>query len=115
MWSAIVRSLAAVSPDFLKVFDVQPIIGRDFASGDAKKGAAPTLLVSYGYWKQYLGAPRDLSQSHLKIGDAIFAVIGVMPDRFPGLRPPWNDWNHVAQCGGRWATVVAEVVLEDTP
>ena len=67
------------------------MIGRDFASGDAKKGAAPTVLVSYGYWKQYLGAPRDLSQSHLKIADAVFSVIGVLPAgfRFPTDADLW--------------------------
>ena len=77
------RSLVAnVSPDFLKVFRVQPIIGRDFSAADAKKGAAPVALVSYGYWKQDLGSPPDLSRSRLKIDHAVFSVIGVLPDRF---------------------------------
>src|SRR5262249_46639607 len=58
---------AIVSPDFLKVLAVQPVIGRDFAPGDAKKGAEPVLLVSDGYWKQYLGSSRDPSQARLKI------------------------------------------------
>jgi len=62
--------VASVSPDFLKVFGIQPILGRDFSAGDAKKGAARTTLVSYGYWKQYLGSSQDLSQSHLKIDGA---------------------------------------------
>jgi putative ABC transport system permease protein len=74
--------VAGVSPGFLKVFGVQPILGRDFTTGDAKKGAAPVVLVSYGYWKQYLGSPQDLSQSHLKIDGAIFSVIGVLPAGF---------------------------------
>jgi hypothetical protein len=30
---------AGVSRDFFKVFGVQPIIGRDFSAGDARKGA----------------------------------------------------------------------------
>src|SRR5206468_6348633 len=38
--------VATVSPEFLKVFGVQPILGRDFAVSDAKKGAARTVLVS---------------------------------------------------------------------
>jgi putative ABC transport system permease protein len=45
---------AGVTPGFFTVFGVQPIIGRDFGIGDNKKGAAPVVLVSYGYWKQYL-------------------------------------------------------------
>ena len=77
--------VAHVSPGFLRVFGIQPILGRDFTASDAKKGAGPTLLVSYGYWRQYLGSPRDLSQSHLKIDGAVYSVIGLLPAgfRFP--------------------------------
>jgi len=74
--------VASVTPDFLKVFGIQPILGRDFSSSDAKKGAAPTVIVSDGYWRQYLGSSRDLSQSHLKIDNAVFSVIGVLPAGF---------------------------------
>jgi predicted permease len=84
-------SVANVSPDFLKVFGVQPILGRDFIAGDAKKGAGPTVLVSYGYWKQELGSPQDLSQSRLKIDGAVYTVIGVLPAgfRFPSHVDLW--------------------------
>ncbi len=75
-------TVAGVSPDFLKVFGVQPIIGREFSAGDAKKGAGRTVLVSYGYWKQHLGSPLDLSQAHLKIDAGVYSVIGVLPERF---------------------------------
>ncbi|HKM91829.1 MAG TPA: ABC transporter permease [Candidatus Acidoferrales bacterium] len=75
-------TVAAVTPDFLKVFRVQPIIGRDFSAGDNKKGAVPTVLVSFGYWKQYLGASEDLSQSRLKINNEVFSIIGVLPAGF---------------------------------
>src|SRR5467141_899835 len=84
-------TVAGVSPDFLKVFGIQPILGRDFDASDAKKGAGPTVLVSYGYWKQQLGSPRDLSQSQLKIDSAVFSVIGVLPAgfRFPADVDLW--------------------------
>jgi putative ABC transport system permease protein len=76
------RTVAGVSPDFLKVFGVQPILGRDFSPSDAKKGAGRTVLVSYGYWRQYLGSSPDLRQSHLKIDGAVYSVIGVLPAGF---------------------------------
>src|SRR6267143_2556118 len=75
-------TVAHVSPEFLKVFGVQPIIGRDFRISDSKKGAAPVVLASYGYWRQYLEASPDLSQAHLKIDGAVFSVIGVLPAGF---------------------------------
>jgi predicted permease len=84
-------TVATVSPDFLKVFGVQPIIGRDFNADDGKKGSGPTALVSYGYWRQYLGSPHDLSRSRLKIDRTVFSVIGVVPDgfRFPADADLW--------------------------
>jgi putative ABC transport system permease protein len=84
-------AVAHVSPDFLKVFSIQPVFGRDFTAGDAKKGAGPTVLVSHGYWRQDLGSPQDLSQAHLKIDGAVYSVIGVLPAgfRFPADVDLW--------------------------
>jgi putative ABC transport system permease protein len=84
-------AVAAVTPDFLNVFGIQPILGRDFSAADAKKGAARTVLVGYGYWRQHLGATEDLSQSHLKIDGAVYSVIGVLPAgfRFPAEAELW--------------------------
>jgi len=77
------RSMVAhVSTDFFRVFRVQPIIGRDFTVSDAKHGAAPVVVVSYGYWNQYLRSSLDFSQLQLKIDNALFSVIGVLPDGF---------------------------------
>jgi len=77
------RSMVAyVSPQFFRVFRVQPLFGREFMGADAKQGAAPVVVVSYGYWKQYLGSSANLSQLHLKIDNAVFSVISVMPPSF---------------------------------
>jgi putative ABC transport system permease protein len=77
------RSLVAhVSPGFFNVFRVQPVIGRDFMPSDGKKAAAPVVVVSYGYWRQYLGSAQDLSRLRLKIDNALFSVIGVLPEGF---------------------------------
>lgn len=74
--------VASVSPEFFKVFRVQPSIGREFSAAEARKGAAPVVLVSYGYWKQYLGSSRNLSRAHLKIDNQDFSVSGVLPKGF---------------------------------
>jgi putative ABC transport system permease protein len=84
-------TVAIVTPDFLNVFGMQPIIGRDFSAADARKGAGRTVLLSYGYWRQHLGSTQDLSQSHLKIDGAVYSVIGVLPAgfRFPADAELW--------------------------
>jgi len=90
--------VSPVTPEFLKVLGIAPIVGRDFTEHDNQKGATPVALVSYGYWRQYLGAAKDLSQAHLKINNAVYSVGGVLP---PGFRFP-NDaevWS-AADLGG---------------
>ncbi len=83
--------IARVSPGFFNVFRIQPIMGRAFIPTDAGQGSAAVALVSYGYWKQHLGACQDLSQLHLKIDNKIFSVIGVIPGdfRFPSDAQLW--------------------------
>jgi putative ABC transport system permease protein len=84
-------TVAHVSPGFLTVFGIQPMLGRDFSADDGEKGAGRYALVSYGYWRQDLGAPSDLSQSHLKIDGAVYSVIGVLPAGF-GFPVEVNLW-----------------------
>jgi putative ABC transport system permease protein len=83
--------VASVSTQFFRVFRVQPLFGREFMAVDAKQGAAPVAVVSYGYWKQYLGSSPDLSRLHLKIDNADFSLIGVMPEsfQFPSAAELW--------------------------
>ena len=82
------RTTAAfVSRDFFPLMRVQPILGRGFADEDQHFGAAPTALVSYSYWRQYLNGASDLSSSKLTVQDQAVSVIGVLP---PGFRFPEN-------------------------
>jgi len=74
--------VASVTPEFFKVFGVQPILGRTFSAAEVKKGAGPVAVVGYGYWKEHLGSSPDLSRWHLKIGNEMASVIGVLPGGF---------------------------------
>jgi predicted permease len=84
-------TVTRVSSDFFRVFRIQPILGRELTAADAKKGAAPVALVSYGYWKQYFGSSPDLSPLYLKIDNTVYSVVGVLPDgfRFPAETALW--------------------------
>jgi putative ABC transport system permease protein len=77
--------VAWVSPDFLKVLGVNVAMGRDFAATDNLKGAARTVLVSDGYWREFLGGARDLSRVSVRIANDAYSVVGVLP---PGFRFP---------------------------
>ena len=61
-------------------------------------GASPLAEVSE---RLAAAKPSDLAEIELS--------------QYRGLLAPWNDWDHVANCGRRWAPVVARIVLDDKP
>src|ERR1700685_463407 len=44
-----------VSSDFFPLLGVRPVIGRAFAPDEDRIGAAPTVLISAGFWKRKFG------------------------------------------------------------
>jgi len=77
--------LAWVSHDFFTLMRVEPVLGRGFAEEDQRFGTAPVALVSYAYWKQYLGGTTDLARIKLTVENQSCSIIGVLP---PGFRFP---------------------------
>lgn len=74
--------VAFVSQDFFHAMGVAPALGRGFSPDEMRQGAGPAALVSYGYWRERLGASRDLSRFKLKMGEYVFSVVGVLPRGF---------------------------------
>jgi len=75
-------TVASVSRDFFETLGVEPFRGRTFVADEQRLHGAPSAIVSYGYWKQYLGGAADLSRFLLKIAGADYAIVGVMPAGF---------------------------------
>ena len=75
-------NVAAVSQDFFKVMRVEPVQGRDFAADELRLHGTPAMIVSYGYWQQYLGSRADFSNLHLTMEGQVYSVVGVMPQGF---------------------------------
>jgi predicted permease len=73
---------AYVSQDFFRVLGAQPDIGRGFLPEDARGGANPVAVLSYGYWRRLLGGREDLAATPLRIGDMSYTVVGVTPRGF---------------------------------
>src|SRR5262245_48839246 len=82
---------AYVSQDFFRVLGAQPDIGRGFLPEDARVGANPVAVVSYGYWRRLLGGREDLAATPLRIGDMSYTVVGVTPRgfNFPNETEVW--------------------------
>lgn len=81
-------NVAAATSDFFESLGVEPFRGRAFAAEEHREHGAPAIIVSYGYWRRYLGGETDLSKFHLSLEGGVFPVIGVMPAGFdfpPGV------------------------------
>ena len=74
--------VALVSADFFRVMGVAPFRGRNFSADELRQGGRPAALVSYGYWRQELGASDDLSHFTLTAERHAFSVVGVLPRGF---------------------------------
>jgi putative ABC transport system permease protein len=75
-------NIAVVSSDFFKTLGVEPFLGRAFATDEQRLHGAPAMIVSYGYWRRYLGGSADLSKFHLAMEGRVYPVVGVMPAGF---------------------------------
>src|SRR3954470_20422821 len=81
-------NVCAVSPDFFPVLGVTPVVGRVLTEDAASKEA---VVVSYSFWKRFLGARTDLDGMSLRSGNHSFTVIGVLPSEmeFPPNTAVW--------------------------
>lgn len=76
--------VASVSPDFFRVFAVEPVAGRAFTVEETKQGAAGAAMIGYTYWQSHYGGdPRALGKTIR--ADGLRPIVGVLP---PGFRFP---------------------------
>lgn len=69
---------AAVSGDFFRVLGVTPALGRVFSSSSPTE-SKEVAVVSFGFWKRFLGSQTNLDGTALRFGNRSFAVVGVLP------------------------------------
>ena len=73
---------AFVKPEFIKVVNVQPLLGRNFIDEEYKPGSPAIAILSYGLWRQrYRSDPSEVGNT-LDLNGRKYIVIGVMPKEF---------------------------------
>jgi putative ABC transport system permease protein len=73
---------AFVSANFFKVFNLSPIVGRTFAEGEDRQGAAKLAVVNEKMWQERLNGDRNLEAKSLILNGEPYSVIGVVPTSF---------------------------------
>ncbi len=71
-----------VSSDFFPLLGVRPVIGRAFAPDEDRIGAAPTVLISAGFWKRKFGSAPDVLGKSLTLDGMDYTIVGVIPANF---------------------------------
>lgn len=74
------------TPSLFPTLGVTPFLGRAFSPDDAKPGAPPVAVVSYGYWQRMLGGDPEAVGKPILRGEK-FTVAGVLPAGFEFPRP----------------------------
>jgi len=90
-------SVAVVTPEFFRVFQVEPIRGRLFSHDEELPGSSGAVEISYAYWQSHFGGdPQAIGQT-LRMADKDFPIVGVMPPRFhfPDKTDIWFPANTV--------------------
>ncbi len=76
-----------VTPSYFSTFGVHAELGRTFDRDEEQRGRAPTVMVSYRFWQQQLGADEGIIGKTLRVNGQPCTVIGVGPKDFLGASP----------------------------
>jgi putative ABC transport system permease protein len=71
-----------VSANFVDVFGVSPVAGRGFVADDERPDAPAVMLVSFGFWRQYLGSDPGAVGRTVYLDAVPYTVLGIMPREF---------------------------------
>ena len=83
-------TVASASEDFLETYGIAPILGRSFHVEDTRQGAPGVALLGHAFWEsQYGGDPAVIGRS-IRIQDAPFTIIGVLPAGFYNNTAVWR-------------------------
>lgn len=77
------RLVRSVSPNYLAIYGVSPLFGRDFRPGDNAPGAPRVAILGYEFWLTEFGGQPGAVGRTLQVNGRPCTVIGVMPNGFP--------------------------------
>ena len=79
--------LAFTTANFLPLLAEKPQLGRFFAPGEDRRGAAPLIILTDGLWRRAFGANPNIIGQTTRLNGNEFTVIGVLPRDFKLMFP----------------------------
>jgi putative ABC transport system permease protein len=73
---------ADVDAGLLQTLGVQPMLGRWISDNEDVKGGPRNVVVSYPFWRDFLGSDPQVLGKAMRLSGNSYTVIGVMPSDF---------------------------------
>lgn len=73
---------AEVTANFFSLLGVQPALGRSFSPQEDTAGAHGVMILSDGFWRHRFGGNPDILGKSVRLDDAEYTVVGVLPANF---------------------------------
>jgi putative ABC transport system permease protein len=73
---------AYVDAGLFATLGIQPMLGRWISAAEDVNGGPRNVVVSYPFWRDFLGADPDVLGKAIRLSDNSYTVIGVMPKDF---------------------------------
>lgn len=68
-----------VAADYLRVFRLNPLLGRDFRPEEDQPGNDRVVILSYALWQRDFGGVANLVGRPLQLGGELRTIIGILP------------------------------------
>lgn len=73
---------ALVAPRFLDVFQVSPMVGRNFVPQEEHFGGPDAVLISWKFWQRRFHGDPDPIGKKLHVGSFSYSIVGIMSQSF---------------------------------
>ncbi len=73
--------VARVSPGLFPLLGVPPLLGRGFSAEEDEVGKNRVVALSEGLWRKHFGSDPNIIGRVVKLDEASYTVVGVMPAR----------------------------------
>ncbi len=104
--SAILAPATLVSGNYFDVLGAHALMGRTISvADDSVPGTGAVVVLSHHFWQQSLSADPAILGKTLTINGTPFAIIGVMPQKFHGLKEdlePAGLWTPISMQSVVW-------------
>lgn len=74
--------VAEMTASGFRLARVSPLLGRPLVQEDEREGAPPVVVIGHRVWRQRFGGDRQVVGRAIRLGNALYTVVGVMPDGF---------------------------------